>query len=154
WKFEEGWSSTDWGQLLWHGGVMLLLAAERFAAELRSSEPCPLLVYAFPLDVIEETAALIRHDERVLDRLKVVMVPSWRQSQPTAASLLHATGIGWRPEPLAISGFRKFLAAAKVTSLRLCGAYLEKASWPEILLRRAELADVNLSGADLKNADL
>src|SRR5262249_53295759 len=43
WKFEEGWSSTDWGPLLWHAAVMLLLAAERFAAELRSSESCSFL---------------------------------------------------------------------------------------------------------------
>jgi uncharacterized protein YjbI with pentapeptide repeats len=153
-RFEDEWSSTDWSPLFWHAGVMLLLAAERFADELRTSEPCPFLEYAFPLDVIEETAALIRDDAHVLDRLKVVMVPSRRQSQSTAASLLHAARIGWRPEPLAISGFRKFLASAKVTSLRLCGAHLEKARWAEILLRRAELADANLSGADLKNADL
>jgi uncharacterized protein YjbI with pentapeptide repeats len=154
WKFEDAWSNTDWGPLLWHAGVMLLLAAERFAAALRSTEPCLFLEYAFPKDVIDETAKLIRDDIRVLDRLKVVMVPSRRESQPTAASLLHAARIGWRPEPLAVSGLRKFLGGSKTSIPRLQGAYLEGAEWPGIVLTRADLAGADLKSADLKNADL
>src|SRR5262245_8692658 len=151
WKYGDDWSSTQWGPLLWHAGVMLLLAAERFAAELRSNEPCPFLEYAFARDVIEETAALIRHDGRVLERLKVTMVPSRRQSQPTAASLLHSARVGWRPEPLAISGLRRLLSRSKVSSLRLSGAFLQRATWPEIILSGADLANVDLSSADLMN---
>jgi uncharacterized protein YjbI with pentapeptide repeats len=154
WDVEDFRKADGWGRLLWHSGVMLLLAAERFAAELRATEPCPFLEYAFPREVIDETAALIRDDTRVLSGLKAVMVSSQRESQPTAASLLHTARIAWRPERLVLSGLRKLLSKAKSNLPRLDGAYLEGAEWPGIDLARAELNDADFNHADLRNADL
>jgi uncharacterized protein YjbI with pentapeptide repeats len=154
WKFEDDWSGTDWGPLLWHAGVMLLLAAERFAAELRSSEPCPFLEYAFPLDVIEETAKLIRDDERVLDRLKDVMGAKRRVLHPMAASLLHAADIGWRPELRAVSGWRKLFAEGKLLVPLLRDAFLRGVVWRDLTLPQVDFTRTDLSSADLSNAAL
>ncbi|MGE5192334.1 MAG: pentapeptide repeat-containing protein [Deltaproteobacteria bacterium] len=146
-------------RLLWHVPVLLLLAAEGIADQLNSGESFDFLKYPLPRELVEQVALTIRENERALDRLKGLIAARRRVLHPMAASLLHATKTGWRPEPVPRSGLRhflsrKFLSASKTSVPQLIGAYLEEAEWPGIALARVQLADADLVGADLRNADL
>ena len=140
-------------RLLWHVPVLLPLAAEQIAGDLRSGNTS-VLSHVLEPELIAECAVLIRNDQVSLDRLNGIMLARSRELQPTAASLLHAADVGWRPEVRRRSGWWKLTSRLKVFGPRLYGAYLRDAKWPGILMSHVELAHADLSRADLTAANL
>ena len=122
-------------RLIRHRPVRLLLAAESMATELEGYAECAFLGERLPRDLVREVASLVTDDLRALARLRICVASGPRSQQPTAASLLHATGIGWRPDGSPLP--------------RMAGAYLEGAAWAG-----AHLVCADLNGADLSEADL
>ncbi len=126
-------------RVLRHPAAQLLLAAERLAADLESDADCDWLARRLPRDLVRSAAVLISDNVRVLNRLRTFMDgPEWGHA--TAASLLHAADPGWVP-----SGER---------TIRLAGAYLDRAAWPGVRLARVRLDAADLGQADLSGADL
>jgi uncharacterized protein YjbI with pentapeptide repeats len=124
--------------LLRYPAAQTLLASERIAADLRGDADCDYLAARLPRDLVKAGAALITGDVRALEHLhRLLAGPTW--SHAMAASLLHATGTGWRP------------THSKPT---LMGAYLNGAFWPGVDLGCADLAWADLSGASLMQANL
>lgn len=140
-------------RLLWHVSVLLMLAAEQIVADLRSGVPGTLLKRVLARELITEAGPLIQNDEMALASLKRIMLDRHWELQPTAASLLHAANVGWRPEVPAVSKLRKLLARHKTTGPRLCRAHLSDAAWAGIILSRTDLGHADLSGADLTGAN-
>jgi uncharacterized protein YjbI with pentapeptide repeats/energy-coupling factor transporter ATP-binding protein EcfA2 len=119
--------------------VQQLLAAERIAADLRGEADCDCLALRLPRDLVKAAASLLADDPRAVDHLhRLLAAPPW--SHAMAASLLHATGIGWVPKSEAPSS--------------LTGAYLDGICWPGVVLAHANLSHADLSDADLREADL
>jgi uncharacterized protein YjbI with pentapeptide repeats len=126
-------------RVLRHEPVQVLLAADRVAADLSSEADCDFLAVRLPRELITLAAAGLDDFPRASARLhRFLGGPAW--SHAMAASLLHATGHGWRPQP------------GQVPVLK--GAYLEGAVWPEVRLRGVALSEADLTGADLRGADL
>jgi uncharacterized protein YjbI with pentapeptide repeats len=141
-------------RLLWHVPVLLLLAAERIADELRSGKSCPVLEHVLVRELVAECAPLIRNDQTALNRLKGIMLSRSREMQPTAASLLHAANVGWRPEPTGNSGWQTMFHSLRDVLPRLHGAYLQCAAWDRAILSGMDVSDADLSGAVLTGANL
>ena len=142
-------------RLLWHVPVLLLLAAERIARELHSGGSCPFLRKSLARELIQEAAGLIREDRVALDRLRAILADGGHLSeQPTAASLMHAADIGWRPQPIISSGQWKWLHRQKIVVPHLRGACLQGARWRGIVLSRMNLSHADLSDSDLSEANL
>jgi uncharacterized protein YjbI with pentapeptide repeats/energy-coupling factor transporter ATP-binding protein EcfA2 len=141
-------------RLLAHSPVVLMLAADRVANALRADEPCLFLAKALARELIHEAAMRIRDDQRALDKLKTIVAARKRELHAMAASLLHAARIGWRPEVAVVPGWRKLLPGQKHVTPLLAKAYLERASWPGIVLSRVDLTGADLSDSDLFNAVL
>ncbi len=142
-------------RLLAHIPVLLLLAAQRIADELRSERPCGFLKNPLLAALLEETAVLIREDTTALDRLRDILLGGKHLAlQPTAASLIHAAGVGWKPERQIILGRRKWLRHQKILTPSLGGAILCGALWPRIDLSQLNLRHSDLSGSDLSEANL
>jgi len=117
-----------------HRAVQLLLAADRIAGDLARGEPCPALAGPLPRELVREAALRIGGRPGAVDRLRHLVIGPDLATQPTAASLLHALGIGWKPDRPAPC---------------LSGAYLGEAPWAGV-----ELSGVDLRGADLHGSDL
>jgi uncharacterized protein YjbI with pentapeptide repeats len=141
-------------RLLWHVPVLLMLASERIADELRTGKTYPALEHVLARELVLECASLIRNDPIALDRLTNIIQSRSRELHPMAASLLHAADIGWHPEPPETSGWRSLLPRKKFVGPRLHGAHLQNAKWPGIVLSHVELSHADLSGADLTGANL
>jgi len=141
-------------RLLWHVPVLLMLASERIADELRIGNTCPALEHVLASELVLECASLIRNDPITLDRLKDIIQLQNRELHPMAASLLHAADVGWKPIPHEMSGWRKLLPLQRIHGPRLYRAYLQHAKWPGIVLNRVELSHADLSDADLTGANL
>lgn len=141
-------------RLLTHAPVVLLLAADQVADELRRSARCDFLGRPLLRELIAEAAMLIRQDAPALECLQSVLAEKRTERHPMAASLLHAAGIGWRPKPIDRSLLRKLVGRRKLTLPSLHGAFLQNANWPGISLTRMDLRNADLSGADLREANL
>jgi len=151
--FDVASKNALWRRLLLHEPVIVDLAARHMVGELRTKPACGLLTLNLPRELIREVAALIRDDQAALDRLKAVAANGPSERQPTAASLLHAAKVDWRPVDRGNAGWKKLLHRAKTAPL-LCGSYLENAKWPYIVLPRVNVRHVDLSGANLAEANL
>jgi uncharacterized protein YjbI with pentapeptide repeats len=141
-------------RLLTQAPVVLMLAADRVANELRADEPCSFLFGTLGRELIQEAATRIRNDEQALDELKTIVAAGKRDQQPMAASLLHASRIGWRPEAVVVSGWRRLLPGQRYVAPHLAGAILGRACWPGVVLSRVDLTGADLSDSDLSNATL
>jgi uncharacterized protein YjbI with pentapeptide repeats/energy-coupling factor transporter ATP-binding protein EcfA2 len=123
-------------RLIRHRPVALLLAADRIKDLVEHGGDEAIFSRRFPLDLVQETAAVIAPNTIALEQLK-----TWLSRQehsavhPMAASLIHAAVPGWRP--------------ALACRPRLTGAYLARAPWSGL-----DLCRVNLEAVDLKKADL
>ena len=122
-----------------HRPVQLLLSADRVADDLARGEVAEFFAHRFPGDLITETVLRIAGRPKALEHLMELASGPDMTMHPTAASLLHALGTGWRPAR---------------PSPRLEGAYLEGASWPSIVLSDAEMRGVDPSLANLWGARL
>lgn len=123
--------------LLRHGPVQLLLAAERLAADLQQENNAGYLTRRLPRELIAATAEIIGADPQPRQQLAKLFERPLRQAM--AASLLLALDPAWVPPE---------------TIASLEGAYLPNARWPAVQLDRVNLADADLSKADLRAAIL
>ncbi len=122
--------------LLRHRPAGRLLASDRLATIILLGPPPAVLAAHFPRDLVNETAQRLVGNDNALETLRAwLRTAKYREVHPMAASLLHAAGSNWCPDPQ--------------DGLLLKGAYLEKICWP-----RVALETVDLSGADLTDADL
>jgi uncharacterized protein YjbI with pentapeptide repeats len=122
-----------------HSTVRLILAAAYLVRTLRHYGDCRKLEKRFPRSLVEETGLEAARHPEILDILQSGLDgdPEWHAM---AASILHASGINWRPE-----------AGGK---LKLNGAYLDCAKWQGVVLPEVLLWEADLSHADLQEAEL
>ncbi len=123
--------------LLRHESVRVLLAAEEVVQSVGYLMSALYPHALWPSELIRETAALIPPESAFEQSLLEILATGKKNHdyQPLAASLLHATGRGWRP--------------TQGGPLNLSRAVLSHAAWREI-----DLSDVNLTCADLSAANL
>jgi uncharacterized protein YjbI with pentapeptide repeats/energy-coupling factor transporter ATP-binding protein EcfA2 len=128
-------------RLIRHRPVGLLLAADRIASMLEDGLASMSLARQLPRELIDEAALRIADNTLALHHLNDWLIRSYRcQVHPMAASLLHAATPGWRPQP--------------ACRPRLCGAYLDHASWSGLDLEGVDLQSADLGWADLSRANL
>jgi uncharacterized protein YjbI with pentapeptide repeats len=129
-------------RLLRHSAMSLLLAAQRIARDLATSQACESLGAPLSRELVQEVGLVVRESAAARSALVRHLRDGRRSDHPMAASILHAARIGWRPDTIATG------------MPRLSGAYLDRAAWNGINLHSAELAGADLSGADLASACL
>jgi uncharacterized protein YjbI with pentapeptide repeats len=127
-------------RLIAYRPVQVILAAQRIVWDLAAGHGRDYLATRFPEDLVDDVAALAAYRPPVMEALCTFLRGGDRPTHPTAATLLHATKTGWRPE----AGSRPTLTAA----------VLAGASWPGIDLSHTCISAADLSGARLSCADL
>jgi len=148
-------------KLLRHRYIQTLLAAEEVVRQISNRETCHFRKPKELPQLVAEAARLIEADspaERNL--LRMLSYRLDRVMQPLAASLLHATGRGWRcgrkPVPdlrgAILQGIQ--LAEENLCSFDFSGADLSGANLLDARLVRARLLNTDLEGANLSNAAL
>jgi uncharacterized protein YjbI with pentapeptide repeats len=127
-------------QLLWHACIQTMLAGEHVARLLRDVAAPELLGFAIRPPIVNAAAETIRDDDLVIGRLRKILAGRTQTYHAMAASLLHATGRGWKPE--------------SKRAPHLIGAHLAGIRWPAIRLARLDISYADLSDADLHEAQL
>jgi len=141
--------------LLRHVPVLLMLAAGQIARDLRSGGTCRFLPKRHAAELVSEVGALIKDDGAALGRLKEILADmTCERLQPIAASLMHAAGIGWRPERLVAPGVRNWLRRQKRGFPFLRDAHLQHCRWNRVVLTGLDLSKSDLSDSDLSEAIL
>jgi len=133
------------GGLLRHGHVRMLLAARALGRGLCDATVSAELAADLPEDLVRRTASLIADVPGATRRLEHLTRATDGRVQAMAASILHATGIGWRPK----EGHLPNLSRAM-----LPGAQWSYVDLPGISLEGADLREANLCGAKLTAARL
>jgi uncharacterized protein YjbI with pentapeptide repeats len=128
-------------RLLRHRPIQLLIAAQQIVHDVQTKSTCAYFRLRFPRELIECTAKAVASQSHAIAKLQAWFVKP--ELQANAASILHASNIGWKPP-----------GAIPWTECRLTGAYLAGAQWSGIAMRQANLCEADLSGADLRVADL
>jgi len=126
--------------LLRHRACQLLLAVEHLRESLRTGGESRWMCKVPPGDVLREVGASIAALPAALETLRRLVESEDQRFQPAAASLLHATGTGWRP--------------AKCRKLNLTHADLHDARWPGVDLSGTPMGHADLTDADLTCARL
>jgi uncharacterized protein YjbI with pentapeptide repeats len=131
-------------RLVRHRCVQLALAAEFLVNEL-SSDNRGCLGQRLPGELLRHVSSLARSNARAVGSLRAMTRTDPAAAHPVAASVLHAMGIGWRPEPDSIPC--------------LLGAQLDRAQWagvnlPGCIAMAAHFAGANLASANLSSARL
>ena len=125
-------------RLIRHRAIQLLLAADRIADDLSQGTDCRSLVNPLPRELVREAALRIAEQPEAVDRLRGLIADRTDETRhPMVASLLHALGVGWKPDQ---------------PPPCLMGAYLEDASWAAVELAGADMRKVDLRRADLWGA--
>lgn len=119
--------------------VRRMLAADALVQRLAVKTEGWWLDTHLPIGLVEECGRMARSEPRALARLEH-LARVRRGAAPMAASILHASGTGWRPDGRAI--------------FPLSGAYLARARWPKLVLPGAILEEANLAGAVLVDSIL
>jgi len=128
-------------RLLRHRAVRLLLGVDGLVRLLERGGKCLCLEERLPRDLVSETAAAVASNTPALGALRNTVARRPIAAHAMAASILHATGMGWIPE-------------RDRTMPHLNGAYLEGASWPDVDLSNAFLGHADLTAANLTGARL
>jgi uncharacterized protein YjbI with pentapeptide repeats len=132
--------ASNVARLVRHRPTQVLLAADRIAEDLAVDGEHKLLQRYLPHELVLEAGSRLSEVPGALDRLKKVVTEGNRSRHAMAASLLHAAGIGWRPEG--------------DSNLCLVRAHLKGVDWSRIRLAQADLQEAHLSGANLTRACL
>lgn len=127
--------------------ILLILAAEAVALELENGDPRGSLRHHWPGRLVHDVALYVAKSQPIQDRLRRLLVPKHRDVHPLAASLLHVSGIGWRPEPPRLV----FLNSGQ---WNLAGAFLAEAEWPGVDLARCDLSKAIFTRGNLTRAKL
>jgi uncharacterized protein YjbI with pentapeptide repeats len=122
-----------------HHTVQEMLAADKIVDDLHGDGPCEHLALRLPYGLVQAVAGALGVRRAGRQRLHELMAgPPWCHAM--AASILHAAGERWVP------------AAGATPTLR--GAYLSGIAWPGVSLALAQIADIDLTAADLREANL
>lgn len=141
-------SSRMLSNLLHHQAVRNLLAAEEMVARLARASEGPLLRRELPLILSKEIARLVPTSDSATERLLKLVSGLDDHSAPAAATILHHSETGWKPDCRKCSEyFGADFAGAKWRGLELFAANLSRAD-----LSRADLRDVDLRQATLVKA--
>lgn len=136
-------------RLLEHPVVNVILASVRLYDALVKRKFSPKLFDDLPNGLMLELAKWAGASENAMTALYAMLRQSDRSIQSTAASVLHATGTGWKPiKP----GRGAFSVRPKLGCLE--SAQLAGAKWRGVDLFAAELNNANLSAADLRSVEL
>jgi uncharacterized protein YjbI with pentapeptide repeats/energy-coupling factor transporter ATP-binding protein EcfA2 len=128
-------------RLIRHHAVQVILAAQRIVWDLPGAAAVPeYLDRPLPPELVREVAALAAFRPRVMRALRGFVCAPRPMTHATAATILHATRTGWRPDGIATP--------------HLARASLAGANWPGINLSGAALRGADLSGAALAASDL
>ncbi|HEY2586281.1 MAG TPA: pentapeptide repeat-containing protein [Tepidisphaeraceae bacterium] len=127
-------------RLLMHKRVAAPLAARRIAEGLPDRSVRPYLCGRLPYDLVRRVALRARAVPAALGALNAMAEEEDPGAHGTAASILHAAGIGWRP------------GGERVPNL--WGAWLADVQWDGIRLPRCKMNLADLRRASLANADL
>lgn len=156
--WDPTWNGPEW-RLLRNMPIRIRIAAEQLAEMLQDDMRCPILLLRLPDGLLREAARWIAADETILEGLRTLLRLREQGTHPTAASLLHATKTGWKPERRRVGGggWAGFTVRLNVPNLH--GAQLEGAIWPGVRLdgldlSASRLCDSELSQAILAEADL
>lgn len=136
-------------RLLEHPVVHVILAAARLYDMLPYDNFSFSLFEQLPPTLISELAKLTSASEDAMAELYAMLRQQRSKSlQPIAASILHATGTGWRP--------MKFMIGPALPPKLPCleSAQLAGAKWRGVELTHGELDHANLTGADLRSAEM
>lgn len=123
-----------------HERVTTTVAARRLAEGLHDGAAREFLCGRLSLDVVRRVGKLARSSPAAIDALDAMTRDPKTAAHAMAASILHATAIGWRPD------------ADRPPDL--CDAWLGDARWDGIRLPGCHMSRADLSGASLANADL
>jgi len=131
-------------RLVRHRPVKLLLAAGRLVAKLRDGTAYGELCRRLPHELITRAALHVGSMPQAMLHLEALTRSADTAVHAMAASILHATGIGWQPREGDVP--------------RLADAWLKGAQWPGVRLanadlRRADLRHAGLAAADLSHAN-
>jgi uncharacterized protein YjbI with pentapeptide repeats len=127
-------------RLIAYRPVQVILAAQRVVWDLAAGTGRDHLAKRLPPDLVRGVAALAAFRAPVVGALRRLVRGCDRRLHPNAATLLHATKCGWRPE-----------GSVKPT---LATALLSGADWAGVDLCGACLSGADLSGANLCRAEL
>ena len=127
-------------RLIRHHTIRLNLAAGHLVARIQNGTAERYLWIRLPLDLVRRTAALSASLPEVLASLGMMTTAVESALHPSAVSILHAAGTGWRPAPQQVPN--------------LIDAWLPGVEWDDIHLPGCRMSRADLSGASLANADL
>jgi len=138
--------------------VRSILAAEALVSHLVAGVDLSCLRRKLPYSLVRESSLAVKASESLQRKLRDLLLGDDTSLHPMAASLLHATGIGWKPTRRP-STFSWKVVDKQPELPDLSNAYLGEAMWPGIDLRGAcltgaKLVDVNLENADLEGANI
>jgi len=142
-------------RVLGHQPIQVLLAAQRIVWDIAEGRGRDHLHRRLPGELLREVASLASFREPVMNELRwIVQDGCDPRAHPAAASILHATNIGWRPEGKTSKLCCARLEGAKWAGVDLFEADLGAAHLAGSVLDKAKLDDANLSSADLTAASL
>lgn len=127
-------------RLLRHHFVRLFLGTGQFIKRLQSDTAKRYLHIRLPMDLLQRVARLMPKYPAIRASLSAIAQGPDTALHASAASLLHASGSGWKP--------------ADKRFVNLADAWLAAADWDGIQLPGARFARADLSKASLANADL
>lgn len=143
-----------------HRAAKTVLAAAHVEFLLKDERAPFFLEYAWPYDLIEETAALLTRAPESCRRLKDTLVYGGPRYHSTAATLLHAMNRGWQPAPRTRALLDRAIFTGAVwpgidlSEAKLARADLSRAELPKACFDYAQAQEINLSQANLKQASL
>jgi uncharacterized protein YjbI with pentapeptide repeats len=123
-----------------HERVTTTVAARRLADGLDDGTAREFLCGRLSVDVVRRVGKLARSSPAAIRSLDAMTREPNTGAHAMAASILHATAIGWQPD------------ATRPPDL--CDAWLSDARWDGIRLPGCKMSRADLSGASLANADL
>ncbi|HET6247444.1 MAG TPA: pentapeptide repeat-containing protein [Tepidisphaeraceae bacterium] len=127
-------------RLLVHRPVQLMLAAELVIDSLHDNPNPRVFSRKLPHDLLARAALLAHSRPKVHPALYEAVRTGAKPAQSTAASILHAMKIGWRPEMGHVPD--------------LTSAHLDDANWPDVHLPSCEARCVSFRHANLTRARL
>lgn len=151
--FESGSDSPRW-RILQSPVIRSLLAAEHLVATLREGDLLDVLRHKLPCELIREAGAQIAEDGAILSKLRELLKSKHQAAHPNAASLLHATGTGWRPKRKVVFKNWTGILPGKQLVPNLHSAFLAGANWRGSKLAQLQMCNVDLSGSDLSESKL
>jgi uncharacterized protein YjbI with pentapeptide repeats len=122
--------------------VVFQLVADAVVNRLIQGDLHQPLTRSWPRPLIAEVAPQVAESPALQFKLRSLLTLNRRDVHPLAASLLHASGVGWKPDPPRLLGI-------KAGRLNLSGAFLAGAEWSKVDLTRCELPSADFGRAKL-----